>query len=241
MKTHQTTTRIIRIILIGSFITLLMAWNINCFGQDTIVQWKGDTIFSKVSEVNELSIKYKRMNNPKGPDYVIDRYDVSMIKYQNGAVDSFPYIKPWFRPSKEEQQPAAQQSIFSVNTPPAKKKRFEVEQLGNRFFVNGNASGKNEVFDILKSQNDSEINKYVRKAKSAAAFRPVCFVGIPLAFAGLILAAEGGSGSGFGQNSEAAGVTMMFASGGFIGAAIALKDIQRKSTAKAVKLYNTKY
>ena len=91
-------------ILIGTLITLLMAWNINCFAQDTILQRIGEPLFSKVTEVSSTSIKYKRFDNLEGPVYVIDRDLVTFVKYKNGAVDSFPEIKPWFKPVSIESQ-----------------------------------------------------------------------------------------------------------------------------------------
>jgi hypothetical protein len=58
-------------------------------GQDIITKTNGDEIQARVFEVSTNEIKYKRFDNPEGPDYVIDKSQVFMIKYENGNKDVF--------------------------------------------------------------------------------------------------------------------------------------------------------
>ena len=52
--------------------------------QDVIVKKDGSTITSKVTEITESEIKYKKFSNQNGPTYVIGRNEVNYINYENG-------------------------------------------------------------------------------------------------------------------------------------------------------------
>jgi len=55
--------------------------------QDLIYLNGGSKFEGLVKEINETSIKYKNINNPEGPTYVIAKSDVLFIEYKNGNVD----------------------------------------------------------------------------------------------------------------------------------------------------------
>lgn len=55
--------------------------------QDVIVKKDGTTIQSKVLEISETEIKYKKWSNQEGPLYSIRRSLVDSINYQNGEVE----------------------------------------------------------------------------------------------------------------------------------------------------------
>ena len=57
--------------------------------QDVIVKKDGSIIQSKVLEVNETNIKYKKQSNQNGPTYTIGIKDVLAINYANGDKDTF--------------------------------------------------------------------------------------------------------------------------------------------------------
>ena len=59
------------------------------FAQDVIVKKDGSTILSKVIEVGNNEIKYKRYDNLSGPTYTINKSELLSINYQNGAKDTF--------------------------------------------------------------------------------------------------------------------------------------------------------
>lgn len=68
-------------------ITLLVSKYI--FSQDTIILINNQYILSKVIEVSEYSIFYRKYNNLDGPKYIVSTRNVSKIMYQNGSVDYF--------------------------------------------------------------------------------------------------------------------------------------------------------
>ena len=57
--------------------------------QDFIVKKDGSVIQSKVLEVNETNIRYKKQTNLNGPTYTINISDVFAINYKNGEKDTF--------------------------------------------------------------------------------------------------------------------------------------------------------
>ena len=59
------------------------------FAQDIIIQHSGDEIKTKILEVNETNIKYKKFENIEGPTYTMEKSSIFMIKYENGSKDVF--------------------------------------------------------------------------------------------------------------------------------------------------------
>jgi hypothetical protein len=57
--------------------------------QDVILKKDGDDLKSKILEVSTEYVKYKKLENLTGPDYVIAASDIFMIKYENGSKDVF--------------------------------------------------------------------------------------------------------------------------------------------------------
>jgi hypothetical protein len=58
-------------------------------GQDIIVQKNGEEIKAKVEQVLDTEIRYRKFDNLGGPQYVIKKAEVFMIKYENGSKDLF--------------------------------------------------------------------------------------------------------------------------------------------------------
>jgi hypothetical protein len=69
------------------FFIFLVALNANA--QDVIVKKDGSTILSKVLEVNQEDIKYKKFSNQNGPTYTINKSEIMSINYENGEKDVF--------------------------------------------------------------------------------------------------------------------------------------------------------
>lgn len=70
-------------------VLLLLLCAANVSAQDVIVKKDGSTILSKVLEVGQTEIKYKRFDNQDGPTYTIGKSELQAINYQNGAKDTF--------------------------------------------------------------------------------------------------------------------------------------------------------
>ena len=63
--------------------------SVSANAQDVIVKTDNSTILSKVEEITEESIKYRKWNNLDGPVYVISISEVISINYSNGTMDTF--------------------------------------------------------------------------------------------------------------------------------------------------------
>ncbi|MES2836597.1 MAG: hypothetical protein V4667_03660 [Bacteroidota bacterium] len=61
------------------------------FAQDTIVFKSGAKAISKIEEINPETIKYRKLENIKGPLIIANRSDVLKIKYKNGTIDEIAF------------------------------------------------------------------------------------------------------------------------------------------------------
>jgi len=61
----------------------------SALAQDTIVLKNNSEISAIVQEVGIDNVKYKKFENPNGPNYVLLQSDILMIKYENGTQDIF--------------------------------------------------------------------------------------------------------------------------------------------------------
>lgn len=57
--------------------------------QDVILKKDNTTVLSKVLEITNAEIKYKKWSNQDGPTYSINRSEVTRINFQNGDVEQF--------------------------------------------------------------------------------------------------------------------------------------------------------
>jgi hypothetical protein len=77
--------KIVLFSMIG-FYTLISNYN---FSQDIITKKTGDDILSKILEVGQLEVKYKKFDNLSGPVFTIQKTELIMIRYENGTKDIF--------------------------------------------------------------------------------------------------------------------------------------------------------
>ena len=72
------------VFLVGS---ILLAGQVRA--QDLIVLKDGATVSGKVCEVTSTEIKYKKISNPDGPLYSIDKSRVLAVNYKNGEKENY--------------------------------------------------------------------------------------------------------------------------------------------------------
>ncbi len=218
-------------ILIGLGIALLMAWNLNCFGQDTIVLGNGTIILSKVLEVSNTEIKYKKVDNSDSPIYIESKSEVVMINYKNGTKDEFKFEKPWLVPATK-----------TVEVVPVIKKYPELSKSGKHYFSDNKSISERRIQKDLLSVNNADINYHVRKARQASGFQYIGFAAIPLAFVGtLYCAASDQEGMGRANDNLTIGGTMLGLAAISFGASIRFKVKRSQHNADAIKLYNESY
>jgi len=59
------------------------------FAQDVITLKNGGEIQAIVQEIGINEVKYKRFDNPNGPNYTLEKSGIVMIQYANGSIDEF--------------------------------------------------------------------------------------------------------------------------------------------------------
>jgi hypothetical protein len=69
-------------------VVILLSFN-NSFTQDLIKLKSGEFIESKVTEINDNSIKYKKHSNIDGPSYSKKTSEIEYINYENGTKETF--------------------------------------------------------------------------------------------------------------------------------------------------------
>ncbi|MEO5581815.1 MAG: hypothetical protein ABIR66_03925 [Saprospiraceae bacterium] len=72
------------------FITLYLGSQFIVHAQDTLYKPKGVVQIVKIIEVNERTVKYQSASDSLGVLFIINKDDVSKIRYENGVIDTFP-------------------------------------------------------------------------------------------------------------------------------------------------------
>ncbi|MCQ2077982.1 MAG: hypothetical protein MJZ20_13325 [Bacteroidaceae bacterium] len=60
-----------------------------CYSNDIIITTQSEKLEVTIVEVGKTEIKYRKVNNPAGPLFVLDKADISSIIYDNGDVEAF--------------------------------------------------------------------------------------------------------------------------------------------------------
>ncbi len=124
-------------------VTFLFFANILCYySQDTIKFRNNEVKQVKVSEVGINDVKYRRFDNPEGPQYIANKNDISFIKYQNGHKDTFGIAAPAVvasAPSVSQSSP----SSFSSSAP----RLISVD--GSRLVYGGRGLGDSKLFRLI--------------------------------------------------------------------------------------------
>lgn len=112
--------------------------------QDVIVKRDGSTILTKVLEVNQSDIKYKKFSNQSGPTYTINKSEVMAINYEGGDKDTFEEttsVANSINPNSSGQ--------FGVNPNLNKDNLQIVQEFNQRQILLKNGVKSNEAFNLL--------------------------------------------------------------------------------------------
>jgi hypothetical protein len=235
--TLKTAGSMIKKLFIGISIALLIGWNLNCFGQDTIIKNNGIKISVKVLEISSSEVRYRKSENPDGPVYIESVRDMSFIKYSTGIADTFKFEKPWLIqvPAKAEEK-AIQ----------AKKEYQQLQKLGGHYlFGNSTIIREKDMHNYLLTLNDPAITNHVKAAKRQKGLQYIGFAAIPLGVLGLISFWEESQMFSYQRDTEGQShsVSTVLAIGGIacIGASISFKINRKRNNETALKLYEQKF
>ncbi len=74
-----------KFILFIAFLIAILSLN----AQDIIIMRDASEVESKVLEIDETNVKYKKWDNPDGPTYTVQRDKILFIRYENGTKEVF--------------------------------------------------------------------------------------------------------------------------------------------------------
>lgn len=158
-------------------------------GQDTLSFRNGNKVLVNVSEVGEKEIKYKRADNPDGPDYLTMTSELNRIIYKNGSIDSFKIVEV----KKVDVEYAASIPAAFDST----KLQYKYRSV---YFKNKNLFQK-DLYKLIvacpdETRKASLLQSFDRMVKYKKQQRRRAWLGVPLAFGSLITVAAMGSFSG---------------------------------------------
>lgn len=190
---NQKTLSIIKKNIPAIIVAGLILLSASCFGQDTIYMFDQTKLAAKVTEISQDEVKYKKIDFIDGPSYLLNKYDVSAIRYSNGIVDSFPYVKPWYRPAKkvayDTVKYVANNNVPQENEAPSFVNN-KITIRGGEYAVNSRKYNYKQMGTYLANvSNDKVVKRYVFEAEKAKKLRYLGFVAIPVGVAGLLAAA----------------------------------------------------
>ena len=134
----------------------LIGFGISAFAQDIITLKNGTDINALVQEIDDAVIKYKKFDNPTGPNYTLKKSEILIIRYANGSKDIFSETEKYVeQPSEREKSSTAEQNnenvetVYLENNTPQKLKSFEEVMLMSeneaRLYLNTYA--RSDIYD----------------------------------------------------------------------------------------------
>lgn len=143
---------------------------------DIIYLKNGDEIRSTISEISQTEVKYKKANNPTGPQYIINKSDVLMIIYSNGEKEIF----------KEEIN-------TNTNTSPVLSKNLGklLYDGENAISYNGYFISNKEYLRIAQQNCPKAYDQFTRGKSLKVAGNTLLSIGTPMTATGIILTALG--------------------------------------------------
>lgn len=178
------------------------------FSQDLIIKTSGEEIESKVIEITDSNIKYRKYANSDGPIYNISKSEVFMIKYENGGKDVF---------NKKESEVAESDGEL----------RIDITSFGSKYWQSDKKISRTEFKSIIREDVEAE-NAYML----GSSLRTTGLViGIP---AGLALGWQLGTLAGGGDINTTA---LALGGAGFVGS-IVLEFIGRGKMRESINIYN---
>lgn len=226
------------------------------YGQDTIQLRNNSISIGYVEEISTLEVKYKKIENPDGPLYILNKYEVEKVKYQNGAVDKFEYVAPWRRKNlpnstttishdtafaRPSNQSITQRVASSTVLDPVEFENLSYRERRNCFSVNNRVLKGRKLNHFLQAQQNPIINLNVNKAKSYRVQSYLGFLAIPMAAVGAYYLF---TNDNLYTSSEAIkverskGIACLFASAMTVSYSVRVNSLRTKHLQKAVDAYN---
>ena len=159
--------------------------------QDTIYFKNKTTVAAKITEVGVTEIKYQRLDNLTGPNYLSSKNEICLIKYSNGVTDTIKSALPI--------------STAVITSVPFYSNPNEVRLSGNKIIYHNRTISdrqlKSMITDLPSSETQirlkKEFNKLNEYKLKESALAPALFLsgaGIHFVALGSAFGANGGAG-----------------------------------------------
>ena len=121
----------------------IIGFGISVKAQDIITLKNGTDIQALVQEVGEVDVKYKKFENPNGPNYTLKKTEILIIRYANGSKDIF----------SEEEKPIEKKEVSQSKPNPTDTKKTSISQSNNEnmqiVYLPANTQSRKDVI-VLK-------------------------------------------------------------------------------------------
>lgn len=210
---------------------ILMIFSAFCNAQDTIVKRDGNRVLSKIIEISETEVKFKKFDFQDGPDFIENKSNIQSILYSNGLREEFK--------SPPVDNISEQKIINGDYYAQPENPTYKIERQGNRFLYNGKRIKDSEMHWILLDRNDDGITMLVEDARR---YKKLQYVGL----GGLVFGGVGVMSLALGEVFDEPGLLVF----GGVCAAVAIacpiasihfKKRRNFSNREAIHLYNSKF
>jgi len=139
-------------------VTALVFWSQNLIAQDTIVKRDDSRVVTKILEVHDDEIHYKKFNNLEGPTYVIETTKITRIIYENGEVETYD-VKPTIANSSSGWQKQSEQTYTE-----------EIEIYNGKYYYHNRRVGASKLKSLIYEQGDPEAIQMWNTSKTLQGF-----------------------------------------------------------------------
>ena len=189
---------ILAIAIVCSVMNVIAAAN-----HDLIIKTNSEKIEALIQEVSDTEVRYKKVNNPTGPVYIVKTADISTIIFANGevqvmeqkaATQSQPQTQPQPQPQTRTQEVLAQMQATRTQTGQAAASSSlqagfflenQMRKDGNIYYLGKKPMRRNEMLEFMKKNCDQAYQQYLKNRKLERA-------GWALFGVGAVIAAGGG-------------------------------------------------
>jgi hypothetical protein len=200
------------------------------FSQDTIVKKNGDIIIAKISEITSSEVKYKKFDNQDGPQYILEKSKLKIIRFSNGTTEKFDLV-----PNNH--------SIASSNID-------TIQKVKSNYFYNHSTYKPTEMNHFLMGDYKTEVANAAKisnrsfTAARATRISSIVFAGTAVLSLAVVFSSSFSStyqGTKNMENSFYVWVVSSAACVTFLLPTDILKDRAKKYNKKAVRLYNQRF
>ncbi len=163
--------------------TLFILYFLSAFSQDTIVKVTSTQLIVKIIEVSSSDIKYKKWDYLDGPTFVINRSEISKIKYANGETDIISNLSNKAAILRNLRTNKTNNDGNTYNPPVSAWLEYH-PTAPSRLKINGEVASVEDAKFILGESTFSRINRNIKGINASYA---TCFFAVPVIATGIIL------------------------------------------------------